>query len=294
MDQRINLTWLRTFEAAARHLNFTEAAKELGLTQTAVSLHVRSLEETLGSRLFVRRARHVSLSEIGQAYLPSVRHALLDIDLATTSLFGPVAQKMLTVKLPVSTATLWLAPRIMSFHRKHPDVRFRIVSSIWTETPGPRNVDVEIRLGRGDWIDLQSEKLSSECVVPICARQPAIPTELMDDIARGPLIHILGHESNWDRYFAQHSMRMQKGTQGYFVDTTTAALELVAAGAGFAMVLERFVKTASSAMAGVSVAGPSMGFAQSHYLMRRADPEPSSPIIELFEDWLREQFNAPV
>ena len=112
---QINLTWLRSFEAASRHLSFTEASTELGLTQTAVSLHIRSLEEQLGSKLFLRRARHLTLTEIGQAYVTTVRQALSDIDLASTSLFGPMTSRMITIKAPISTATLWLAPRLPLF-----------------------------------------------------------------------------------------------------------------------------------------------------------------------------------
>lgn len=56
MDRLPNPAWLRSFEAAARHLNFTTATQELGLTQTAVSLHIRSLEADLGQPLLARNA----------------------------------------------------------------------------------------------------------------------------------------------------------------------------------------------------------------------------------------------
>lgn len=71
-----HLTFLRSFEAAARHLSFTAAAEELNCTQSAVSNHVRSLEEFLQRPLFVRHPRSLSLTDVGEAYLPSVRHAL--------------------------------------------------------------------------------------------------------------------------------------------------------------------------------------------------------------------------
>lgn len=73
-----NLVWLKSFDCAARHMNFTAAAGELGITQTALSLHVRSLEAQLGCKLFTRAARRLTLTEIGQAYAFSVRRALGD------------------------------------------------------------------------------------------------------------------------------------------------------------------------------------------------------------------------
>ena len=71
------LNWLRTFEAAARHLSFTAAARELHLTQAAVSQHVKLLEQHLGQRLFARLARSVRLTTAGAAYHPRLA-ALLD------------------------------------------------------------------------------------------------------------------------------------------------------------------------------------------------------------------------
>ena len=72
MKQNLNLNWLRTFEAAARHLSFTVASHELGLTQTAVSQHIKGLETKLGQNLFIRRAKSLQLTDIGQADRKSV------------------------------------------------------------------------------------------------------------------------------------------------------------------------------------------------------------------------------
>ena len=129
-----NLVWLRTFEAAARLQNFTLAGKELGLTQTAVSLHIRSLEETLNCRLFLRRARHLRLTSEGEAYLLSVGQALADIRIATTNLFGVEEERLITVRTPISTATLWLAGHLPDFRAQYPTISVRLVSTIWDMT----------------------------------------------------------------------------------------------------------------------------------------------------------------
>ena len=70
------LTWFRAFEAASRHLNFTMAANEIGLTQSAVSQHVRSLETRLGVFLFVRKPRGLALTDEGRKLQPQVGAAL--------------------------------------------------------------------------------------------------------------------------------------------------------------------------------------------------------------------------
>ncbi len=169
MSERLpNLVWLRTFEAAARLLNFTETGRELGLTQTAVSLHMKSLEETLGCQLFDRKPRHLELTAMGQAYVHSVRNALADINLATTSLFGPLAKQTVTVRAPISTATLFLTPQLPGFLKANPAINIRLISAIWADSISDEDIDVDLRLGYGDWPGMQVEKISEESIERVC------------------------------------------------------------------------------------------------------------------------------
>lgn len=293
MDDRLsNLTWLRTFEAAARLLNFTETGRELGLTQTAVSLHIRSLEARLGSKLFYRAARRLELTEIGQAYALTVRQALGDISLSTSRLFGAQTAQILTVRVPVSTSALWLAHLLPEFSQSHPEINIRLVSNIWTE-PEPRDdvdADVEIRLGHGDWEGVTATRLSQETIVPICAADRAMP-QTVADLLRGPLIHILGYEDHWARYFSAQNIPYADTHARFSVDTTVAALQLVAGGGGYATVLSRFAKLAIKTGMGLAIAGPEMPFRQSHYLIRRQGRGPLRPACQLFETWLIECFS---
>ena len=292
LDRQINLAWLRSFEAAARHLSFTEASHELGLTQTAVSLHIRSLEDRLGSELFHRKARHLTLTAIGQAYVMTVRQALADINLATTGLFGPSGAQSITIKAPISTATLWLAPRLPDFRKDHPGIDLRLVTNIWTEFTGAEDVDVELRLGRGDWTDAPSEKLSEEQIVPICRAAGTQTLRSPEELQRGQLIHILGYEGYWLRIFAAHGMAPPSGRPGLVCDTTVSAIELVAAGGGFAAVLERLLAPSEHERRGVQRAGTPIAFPDAHYLMHRRSKRAVRPEVTLFENWLREQFVA--
>src|SRR6202012_1240067 len=77
-----SLNGLRAFEAAARHLSFTQAASELNVTQTAISHQIRRLEEELGIRLFIRKNRALALTPKARDYLPGVRAAFNDLRLA--------------------------------------------------------------------------------------------------------------------------------------------------------------------------------------------------------------------
>src|ERR1044072_4635116 len=81
-----SLNGLRAFEAAARHLSFTQAASELNVTPNAFSVHINRLEDALGVRLFVRQNRSLTLTQQAQDYLPGIRAAFNDLRLATDRL----------------------------------------------------------------------------------------------------------------------------------------------------------------------------------------------------------------
>jgi LysR family glycine cleavage system transcriptional activator len=282
MENRLpNLIWLRSFEAAARHLNFTRAADELGLTQTAVSLHIRSLEAELGCKLFLRAPRNLSLTALGQAYMLTVRRALGDITRSTTSLFGPVGEHTLTVKVPVSTATLWLAPRLHDFSARHPNIKIRLISNIWAGSTEAEDIDVELRLGLGDWTDVATRLVAEETIVPVGAA-----TGDPGALSESAQIHILGYEDNWHRYMGARGLTYDPSAGRFSVDTSIAAIELAASGAGVAIVVGRYASAAIETGHRIALVGPEIPFAQSHYLTVAQTDARARPEAELFESWL--------
>lgn len=291
MQSRLpNLVWLRTFEAAARILNFTQAGAELGLTQTAVSQHIKALEEVLGCQLFERKPRHLALTGMGLAYVHSVRKSLADINLSTTSLFGSLSQQTITVRAPISTVTLWLAPLLPLFTALYPEINIRLISVIWADSVSVEDVDVDLRIGYGDWPGLQVEKISQETIVPICTAATLPAINHAADLLDRPLIHILGHEDNWARFFSTNELSMDSVQMRYSVDTTIAALALVSAGVGAATILTRFAKKAIDSGSKVAMAAEPIHFPQSHYLTNPVVHGPQRPEVELFKTWLKAQF----
>lgn len=267
-------------------MSFTAAAEELGITQTAVSLHVRSLEAQLGCKLFIRAARKLTLSEVGQAYAFSIRRALGEIDLSTTSLFGATYLQKLTVRVPISTATLFLAHRLPEFVQTHPEVSVSLVSNIWAESAGRENVDVELRLGLGDWDDVPVRRISDERIVPIAAQSGAQHAPSLAQLASKPLIQILGFQDMWQKYLSAFGIEQTETASAYFVDTTIAAVDIVAAGGGYAVTLERFAKTAIETGRSIAIIGDAVPIEQSHFLARRQRSEASTAAIQMFETWV--------
>ena len=145
------LNGLRAFEAAARHMSFTDAADELSVTQAAISHQVRGLEQRLGLKLFVRRNRSLLLSEAGQAYLPSVRGAFDQLNEATEKLLQKDRGGHLTVTTTASFAMKWLVPRLGGFQRANPEIDVRISTGTGLIDFSREDVDIGIRYGRGHW-----------------------------------------------------------------------------------------------------------------------------------------------
>ncbi len=286
-----NLVWLRTFEAAARLQNFTLAGKELGLTQTAVSLHIRSLEAALKCQLFVRQARHLHLTSEGEAYLLSVGQALGDIRAATTNLFGMEEERRITVRAPISTAALWLATHLPDFKAQYPSINVRLVSTIWAHSAADEDIDVDLRLGRSEEFDGPSEVISTETITPVASRQRIETIGGASDLRDQPLIYILGYDDTWTRYFTAAGLEPPDTAPAYSVDTSMAALALVMANAGCATILTRFARQAARGHHEIGMIGDPFPFSQSHYLARPKSLRPRKPETELFEDWLKSSFS---
>jgi LysR family glycine cleavage system transcriptional activator len=218
MNNHLNLNWLRTFEAAARHLSFTAASRELGLTQTAVSQHIKALETKLGQNLFIRRAKSVQLTDIGQAYLMSVRDALEHIAFSTNGLFGPEMKTTIIVRSSAAMI-IWLSSRVSDFQDAHPGVGIKLVTSLWQNELENHPVDVDILLATQNQPNQSMVKLSDEQIVPICGVQTSAKIYNPADLRRCNTIHVLGFDDHWARYMSAHDLPYDVNTPRLVVDT---------------------------------------------------------------------------
>lgn len=163
---------LRAFEAVARHLSFVNAARELSVTQSALSHQVHKLEEFLECRLFIRRTRAIELTEAGRAYQLQVRQALEGIAAATRIIRHTApAPSVLRIGLLASFATMWLAPRLSSFISANPDIRVELVPSYDLADVAGGEVALAIRYGKGGWPNVNATRLMNERLFPVCSPQ---------------------------------------------------------------------------------------------------------------------------
>jgi LysR family glycine cleavage system transcriptional activator len=180
-----SLTGLRAFEAASRYLSFTRAAIELNLTQTAISHQIKTLEELLGTKLFIRKRNTIELTQAAIEYCDSIRSVLAEIAIATDRASRRSGQKILTITSPQAYAIKFLLPRLDEFRSLQPDIAIQIRAVLSYEQMVRHDYDVAIRYGSGNaWRGWHAERLTWEELFPVCspkfssARRLKIPTDL--------------------------------------------------------------------------------------------------------------------
>ncbi|WP_238321688.1 LysR family transcriptional regulator [Halocynthiibacter namhaensis] len=289
-----NLTWLRAFEASARLQSFTAAADELSLTQAAVSHQVRSLEKSFGVTLFSRGPRRLALTELGHAWYPTVAQALQDIALSTRGLLGPqrtrAPLRTITLRAPISTAVLCIAPHLGAFHAQNPDISVRLISAIWADSTQDNDVDVDVRLGPDGSLSRRAHLLSRETIRPVAS--PSLARQLPDlkSVLTQNLIHIHGYQDHWLRLTRQEGLNLPDQHAPLFVDTSLAAIELAVAGAGVTMIMKRYAEPHLSSARLVPLPGPELPMEQGHYLMPPEGPALQSAEVNLLRDWVVQLF----
>ena len=161
---------LRTFEAAGRHLNFTRAAQEVGLTPAAVSYQIKEIEDQLGITLFARTSRSIQLTPAGAVLFEAAADALDTLQRATSR-----ARRMargpahLRVSLGAVFATNWLLPRLARFRAANPTLELIFDISDQVRDFDVDDIDIAIRFGAGSVEGARSDRLFDTVVVPICS-----------------------------------------------------------------------------------------------------------------------------
>ena len=240
-----SLNGLRAFEAAARHMSFTRAAAELNVTQTAVSHQIRRLEEQLGTRLFVRRNRALSLTREARDYLPSVRSAFEALRQATARLRRPEREGVLTVSTTASLATKWLVSRVAAFQDAHPGLAVRISTSAHLVDFQREEVDMAVRYGRGSWPGLRADWLMAERLFPVCspALLAAKPLREPADLAHHTLLHTSVSREDWQLWLTAAGLPLSiAARRGLTFDQGFMAVQAAMEGLGVALGRTRLVE----------------------------------------------------
>jgi LysR family transcriptional regulator, glycine cleavage system transcriptional activator len=160
---------LRAFAAVAQLLSFRRAGEELLITQSAVSHHIRELEQNVGVKLFIRKARGVELTPEGQQYFEIVRRAFDLIASGTSDLRRCATKPRVRVSLLPSFAANWLVPRLRRFNESHPHIELVLDPTLRLTNFAGGEADLAIRYGDGRWNEVESQLLMTESLTPVAS-----------------------------------------------------------------------------------------------------------------------------
>jgi LysR family transcriptional regulator, glycine cleavage system transcriptional activator len=228
------LTTLPAFDAAARHLSFTQAAAELHVTHGAISRAIRNLEEHLGTRLFERATRSVQLTPSGAAYAVAVSAALDRIGAATLIATASRSAGVLSVSTSDGFAGRWLVPRLHRFHRDHRDVDVRLSTSGKLTDFTTDGIDIAIRYGAGGYEGVVSELLAEEDVSPVCSPEllkGKHPLRSPSDLRHHCLIHD-NFRINWATWLERAGLDDINTGRGLTFESAAYAVEAAVQGQG--------------------------------------------------------------
>jgi len=228
---------LLAFDMVARTGSFTAAARELNLTQGAISKQVIALEEQCGVALFERQHGAVLLTEAGQTYAKDIRAALELIQTATMRAMSNVRAGTLTLAVLPTFGSRWLMPRLPRFLKEHPGITVQFVTKISPFDFDTEDIDVAIHYGKPDWPGATSVYLMGEELIPVCAptyreerglREPA-------DLAGTMLIHISSRPDAWSDWFRAQGVQPPE-CEGMYFEQFAAAASAAAASLGAALI----------------------------------------------------------
>jgi DNA-binding transcriptional LysR family regulator len=176
------MSYLRAFDAVARHLNFRIAAEELALTQSAVSRQIQALEHEVGSALFLRHTRSVELTSAGSVLHRSASTSLDRIDSAVRQIRQSTGRQSVSITTWASFASMWLIPRLEAFQREHPDIDIRIDATDAVVDMNNTDVDLALRYTVSDHAGRWGERLFGEHLT-VVASPWLLKSQAIDNIA---------------------------------------------------------------------------------------------------------------
>ena len=239
-----HLNGLRAFEAAARHLSFSLAAKELNVTPAAIGQQVKLLEEWLGVSLFERRSSGASrlvLTNEALQGLPDITRGFDALSQGLNLLKPIEVNSILTVAVSPAFAAKWLLMRIDGFQTSHPEWDLRLDTNIRTIDYLAEGIDIGVRYGKGEWEGLEKSLLMTESVFPVCAPD-LVEKGLfgLDNLIDFPLLHDLSlpKESgfpSWSSWAKQNNIHNINAEKGLKINNSASVIQAAISGQGVAL-----------------------------------------------------------
>jgi LysR family transcriptional regulator, regulator of gene expression of beta-lactamase len=279
---QLPLNALRAFEVSARHLSFTRAAAELCVTQTAVSQHVKNLEDRINVPLFRRLPRGLALTDEGIALLPVLAQSFERIGRVLVQFSEARAREVLTVGVVGTFTVGWLMPRLRDFQQQYPFVDLRLLTHNNRVDIAGEGLDYAIRFGDGSWHGTQADALLAAPLSPMCTPALAAGLRTPADLAGQVLLRSY-RADEWANWFAQTTVPCPLLRGAVFDSSLTMAAAAVQ-NAGIALLpVSMFTHELQQ---GRLVQPFQVSLTRGQYWLTRLHSRPITQAMQAFSAWL--------
>ena len=287
-----SISLLAAFEAVARTGSVTAAARELDLTQSAVSRQIKALEEQLGVELFLRERQTVRLTLAGDSYAREIREALRRISSASLNLRANPHGGTLNLAILPTFGTRWLAPRLGRFLSKNPGVTINLVTRLSSFDFRLDSIDAAIHFGHPHWPGAELTFLMSEWTIPACS--PKFLEEHAISQARHlldvPLLHLTTRPDAWENWFSENGVDFQT-LHGMLFDQFATAAQAAIAGLGIALLPTFLIEDELKRGDLVAAIDRATESRERYYLAYPAERADYAPLAA-FRDWIEEEVKS--
>ena len=228
---------LFVFEAVARHGGFRLAALEMNVTQPSVSYQIKNLEKHLGTTLFERRGRTIALTDDGETLYKAIERGFAAIQAGLTEIAHRSSGNLVTFCISSSAAANFVLPRYPALRQALPslDLSIKIVNR--DINPASENGDFAIRLGYGNWNDVDAWPIFDEVYFPLCAPEYFGNKGLvtLDDIKASNLLFLkerLRKRDDWWTFFEKVGSPLTQAHERISFDDQQALLASAIDGQG--------------------------------------------------------------
>ncbi|MDH1260781.1 LysR substrate-binding domain-containing protein [Pseudomonas glycinis] len=282
---------IQAFEQTARFGNVARAAEVLDLTPSAVSHQLAKLEGMIGRQLFVRAARGVSLTPVGEQYLKEVSGILHSLAVATERAASDVSLDCLRLHSSPSFGLLWLMPRLEAFRASHPDIQINLSCSYESLHFSRDKIDVDIRHGLPNWPSYEVRTVRNETFAVLTSPKLLAqrPVRGASDLLECDLILSEATLLKWPQWFAQHGLARPERPYALSFDRSYMSLEAASHGLGFALESTLLAQKYLAAGTLVEVAPESLSAAVAAHHLVFPKAHSSFPRVRRFLAWMESE-----
>ncbi|QEE45266.1 LysR family transcriptional regulator [Rhizobium sp. WL3] len=281
-----SLSLLTAFEAAARTGSITAAARELDLTQSAVSRQIKALENQLSVELFLRERQTIRLTVAGDSYAREIREALRRISSASLNLRANPHGGTLNLAILPTFGARWLAPRLGQFLTTNPGITINLVTRLSPFDFRLVSIDAAIHFGDAVWPGAELTLLMQEETVPACSpayrhdHAIAKPADLLNV----SLLHLTTRPDAWERWFTENSVVFES-VHGMLFDQFATASQAAIGGLGVALLPTFLIQDELARGDLVPAVDQPMRSAQRYYLAFPRERAAYPPLVA-FREWI--------